>query len=339
MQERVEGSATGTTRPPSPPSVLVIGARRAQQGIGEFVARSFHDAGARVAAIVGTTAPTLLEARDALARRHGIHCHGYVNLIEALEVERPNIVAVCSPIAAHHRQLERVAAAGAHCLCEKPMWWADLPQLELVRETGALVDEFIARNGYLALITQWPATLATYWTLYPEVQGETVKSLAMLMGPTHYGPRMVLDAAPHLISLLQALVGLGEVEVPAVEWAASRREVTVRFRYRPVNGATVAAQLELRQTPAPPRPAGYAINGRWVERVIELPAYDMSFVAAGRRTPLPDPLAQHVQQFLHCVDAGKSADRPALVEGMRALAMLHSAAHASFPGEIPTVAP
>ena len=52
-------------------SVLVIGARRRRQGIGEFVARSFAGAGAEVRGIVGTTPQSVEETRaHLLAGRH-----------------------------------------------------------------------------------------------------------------------------------------------------------------------------------------------------------------------------------------------------------------------------
>lgn len=312
------------------PSVLVIGARRAQQGIGEFVARSFANAGARVAAIVGTTARTLLEARDALDHRYGISCNGYVNLSEALEVERPDIVAICSPFLAHRRQLRLAAAAGAHCLCEKPMWWDDSMSQDLVRETDAIVDEFESRDRHLALVTQWPITLETYWSVYPSARGEPIRTLDMLMGPTHFGPRMVLDAAPHVISLLQALVGTGTVKAEAVTQIEETRTLRIEFEYLPAVGESVAVGFELRETPAPPRPAGYAINGRWVDRVIELPAYEMFFEGGGRRVALPDPLELLVGNFLGAIENGRKIDRTSLVEGMRGLGRLHQAARATF---------
>lgn len=313
------------------PSVLVIGARRANQGIGEFVARWFAQEGARVTAIVGTRPNSILEARDTLRQNYGIECNGYANLSEALDKERPDIVAICSPFTKHRDQLLRVAEAGAHCLCEKPMWWDETMsdssrgrEASVREQTERLVDAFEERGLALSLVTQWPQTLETYYQIYPELRGEPVRSFDMLMGPTQLGPRMVLDAVPHVLSMLQALVGVGTVEAPRVAIDPALETLTLGFVYVGSGSAKVEARCEFRQTPSPPRPAAYAINGHRVDRAIQLPDYDMFFEGSGKKRPLPDPLQGLIEQFLAQIVPAGTTDRAALVEGMAALDYLYS---------------
>ena len=100
--------------------VLIIGARQRRQGIGHYVAREFNAAGCEVCAVVGTSDPTAAEARDAL-RAFGIVATPYSDLREALDQQRPDIVAICSPYVVHREHLLLTADARAHCLCEKPL--------------------------------------------------------------------------------------------------------------------------------------------------------------------------------------------------------------------------
>ncbi|HZL98607.1 MAG TPA: hypothetical protein VFD43_00015, partial [Planctomycetota bacterium] len=133
-------------------------------------------------------------------------------------------------------------------------------------------------------------------------------------------------------SLLQALAGRGTV----VDAAA--REPSAAGRGGPPGGAPLAAldlrftwagsggripvELELRQCPEQPRPAGYALDGRWADREVRLPAYAMTLVAREsppRAVPLDDPLDAHVAGFVAGIAAGRPTDVEALVESLVAL--------------------
>jgi hypothetical protein len=100
---------------------------------------------------------------------------------------------------------------------------------------------------------------------------------------------------------------------------AGRAALDLEFRWRHAGGATEVA-LRLRQCPEQPRPAGYALDGAWVERRVALPAYAMSLVAPdGRGEPLQDPLDALVAGFAADAAAGRATDVEALVESMTAL--------------------
>ncbi len=317
------------------PKVVVIGARRVRQGIGEYVARAFARADAALVGVVGTSAATAAAARDGLAARHGIDCRPYDDLDRALAAERPDIVAVCSPHGCHFGQLETIARFGAHCLCEKPLGWDD--GIDRVATAARIVDAFLSKRLLLRLITQWPATLEDYYHLYPEKRGVVPRRFDMLLGPSTTGAAGVVDSLPHVLSMLQALVGAGEVRAPVARWgSADRREVEIAFGYKyppaadsraeAQRSAEVEVHCRLVTTPAPPRPAAYAIDGLRADRLVELPSYRFRLSGGGRSIEMPDPLDRWVARFLAALAAGESADRRLLMDAVALLEPLAAAA-------------
>lgn len=315
--------------------VVVVGARCAHQGIGEYVARGFQDNGVEVAAIVGTRATTILETRATLKERYGIECHGFTMLDEALDRVRPDFVAICSPFQFHREQLQLVANAPAHCLCEKPMWWEDRMDGYALK-TAEAIDGFESAGRYLALMTQWPETLPTFDALHPGVRETPLERFDMWMGPTTTGPRIVLDAAPHCLSLLEALAGVGRVIDPVADFGHTAAAdpgaspppagvLELRFTYRASHG-DVKICCHYTETPAPPRPAAYAINGHRVDRAIRQPGYHQFFQAGAQEASLPDPLPLLIQRFVEQATAGTAPHRDSLLAAMTNLHELHNCA-------------
>jgi len=301
-------------------SVVIIGARCRRQGIGEHVSRAFAAAGAEVRAVVGTSQTTADEARDALAAGYDIHCTAYDSLAAALDRERPDIVAICSPYGVHLEQLRAVARSGAHCLCEKPLWWGE--GVEHARATEAVVDPFIHNGRYLALVTQWPYTLPAYYRLHPEVEGTAVETFQMELSPIAGGPTMVLDAVPHLLSMLHHLVGVGEVVAPWLSFAdAAQETMALGFDYRHAAGTTTV-RFAATVCATKPRPAAYAINHRRAERRIHLLDYRMSLAAGAAQVAMDDPLDLLVANFLAQAVRGNVPDRQRLIYSVTALAQI-----------------
>ena len=313
---------------------VVVGARCARQGVGEYTARWLAAEGVEVAAVVGTRAETVALAQENLRVRYGLEARGSTSLHEALTVERPELVAIGSPHACHPEHLREVAELGAHCLCEKPLWWDEevLPAPdEAAGQTHELLEPFSRQARLLDLVTQWPCTLPAFEALHGALErGDhglaRIQHFAMLLSPTRLGPAMVPDAAPHVLSMLEALVGPGDVLAAVARYPeAGGREVRLEFRYR---HATGEVQVEGRfvTTEHRPRPAAYAVDGRWVERHIQLPSYQISFRADGREVEVEDPLRQLVRRFLERLSAGETVDVERLGTGMRNLALLARAA-------------
>ncbi len=284
---------------------VVIGARRARQGIGAFVGQALLDAGCELVGVVGTSPETVREPAEAFATR------GYLDLADALKTERPDFVAICSPIEFHREHLELVADAGCHCLCDKPLWWDESASVD------GLVDRFDAHGKHLALLTQWPHALPAYYRLHPDMVGEEVYRFRMDLGPASTGTQMVLDSVSHPLSMLERIAG--PAPVTEAFGGAAGSTTRIDFAYGEVH-----VELTLTTSPTPPRPAEFAINERWARRVIE-PEYQLFLEDKGRRVPMPDPMPLRVAEVVKAAREGLPTDRTSLVLGMANLKVLMQA--------------
>ncbi len=314
--------------------VAVVGARRKRQGTGEYVAREFARCGCEVRAIVGTSQSSIELARVVLRERYDIECNGYTSLAALLDAEKVDVVAVCSPPHAHLSQLELAAQVGCHVFSEKPLWWSDqlVSAADEVREHAEqLLGSFLRQRRYLALNTQWPFTLDAFRRLHPHAlaAGRAPERFSMWLSPTSGGRQMLVDSAPHLLSMLYALAGPGEIGQIRAEYMdlpayGARSAMQLSFIYRHALGVT-EVEFSLSRCAQPPRPAGYSVNGFGVQRHIELPGYLLSFSANGDSVPVPDPLAAAVADFVRSLEGGREPDRTTIVDGMVQLQQLVAA--------------
>jgi len=313
---------------------IVIGARRRRQGTGAFVAQALRRAGVEIAAVVGTSGQTVSEATRALMATGGVAPRGYTSLDAALREERAQMVAICSPYTAHRAQLEQVVQANRHCLCEKPLWWPSAtPGAQT--DDAAIVECFAARGLLLDMVTQWPYTLPAYDGLHGEASRRPVATFAMSLSPMTHGAAVIPDCAPHVLSMLHALVGVGEVEDARIAYEdVAGRAMRLRFRYR-CEGGEVGVESRFVTSDARPRAASYAINGRRIDRVIRLPTYQIAFEADGHSIAVEDPLQVLVARFVRRTQAGETTDVAKLEAAMRGLVRLARAVPTCTAGDDP----
>ena len=294
--------------------VLIVGARRRNQGLGEFIAKYFHEQGAEVCGIVGTSSDSVEDTARYLKQQYGFSTQGYTDLKSAIEQAKPTVVVIASPTAVHRQHLETVAKSGVSCLCEKPLFWDDGKPVD-PKEVERLVKRFCGAGQLLQLVTQWPETLDEYYSLYPEVRDQPVERFEMLLGPASSGINRVIDSLPHVLSMVHCLTGLGEVQNPRAA-AKNPEHLTVSFDYRHATGS-LEVTVDLIQTPESPRPAGYALNGHAVRRSIQLPEYQMLFTGeSGKPVAVADPLKKRVRNFLADLENGKPTDKQQLIASM-----------------------
>ena len=271
-----------------PLRVAVVGARRRRQGTGEFMARDLARAGCEVAAVVGTTPASAREAADHLRAAYGVDPAPVTDLAQV--VGEVDAVAIASPSEHHLPALELALEARRHVLCEKPLWWA--PDLDLGPAGAARVAEVTGRLAARAaeagrvvwVNAQWPFTLPAFDALHPGARAGPPRTFVMHMGPTARDPvAMVQDSASHFLSMLEALCGPGRLERVRVDLVGDLRAPEVEpgpdapGEARPGldlacawvhAGGETDARFVLRRWPRPPRPAGYALDGRAAERRI-----------------------------------------------------------------------
>ena len=300
--------------------VLIVGARRRKQGLGEFIAQYFYEQGAEICGIVGTSSQSVEEAANHLQQQYEITSQGYTDLATAIEQTHPTCVVIASPTGVHRQHLETVAAFGVSCLCEKPLLWEDGTTCE-PDEVERLVDHFCGEGQLLQLVTQWPETLDEYYSLYPEVKAQPVERFEMLLGPTSSGINMAIDSLPHVLSMVHCLMGVGEVQkVEATYNGHDHLDIT--FDYQHAEGR-LEVIVNLIQSPESPRPAGYSINGHVVRRSIQLPEYQMMFTdASGKQVAVEDPLKKLVRRTLADLESGKPTDKKQLIASMIDLKVL-----------------
>jgi hypothetical protein len=294
------------------PRIGLIGARRARQGTGPYVARDLHALGLEVAAVLGTSEATVGEAVRQLAESYGIDAEPYTDRERMLATASLDALAVLSPAATHEAHLEAALASGLHVLCEKPLLWGGSG---VFGRGVSLVEAFRSRGLILFENCQWPFTLPAFHALHPEAPPGPPSRFAMRLSPTVSGLELIGDSLPHPISMLQALAPdpgarIAEIHVEAL--SSALEDADFRFTYRAA-GAEIACEVVLRHGREQPREAGYALDGRGATRALSMPDYSMEFRDGERSVPLPEPLTACLRQFttsLGAVLAGATPPDP-----------------------------
>jgi hypothetical protein len=264
------------------------------------VARDLLAAGAEIPGFVVTSS----ESRDAVARAWaadlGIHPRGHLELESLLRSERLDALAILSPAETHERILSAALEAGLHVLCEKPLVWG---RPGLGRIAQRIAAGFEARGLLLWENCQWPYTLPAFERLHPGALLQPPRKLVVRLQPASTGAQMLGDAAPHALSLIQALLPGAAGEIEELRFQGGRpasRRLAARFRYRAGERA-LEVEIELVRSDQRPRQACLEIDGRRAERLVAADGYQLSFAGDGRTVPLPDPLTLLVADFTRAI--------------------------------------
>ncbi len=296
---------------------IIAGARSVRQGTGPFLAAAMNAAGARVTGIVGTSNESTQAAQVELKNDWGLTVNTYTSITAAVEAEQADVVVVSTPWQFHSAHLEEVARAGCHCLVEKPLLW---PGQE--SDVLEVIKKFEERGLLLHMVSQWPFTLREFRELHGTLPSSP-STFCMRLSPLSIGPHMIPDAAPHFVSLLQALVGAGGCrDVRLVERGPD--DIDLRCMYAHAGGE-LDATLTLKTVPSRPRPAWIEIDGLRAERAVELPQYRQFFVAGDKRVALDDPMHCVAREFLSRLEQGTETNAAALLSGHRNLMQLAAA--------------
>ena len=282
-------------------AVGIVGARRARQGLGPYVARDLIALGAELRGYTATSEATLSQAARQL-EEYGIQSNGYTSVDRLIESENLDALAILSPADHHFAALEQALAARLHVLCEKPQLWGP----GSAETAEGMVRQFESQSLLLFENCQWPRTLETYFSLFPDAAGRTPQCFSMSLCPASAGLQLLIDALPHPLSMLAALAPGPDSRIENLELEihnAQRDHLGLRFEYV-TSTARIRTQLEfLRRDQPGPRPASYALDGGWVERRIREPGYRMELTDGARAAELPDPLRAHLGLFLETAQA------------------------------------
>lgn len=196
-------------------SVAVIG----ESGIGQHHARWHTVCGSEVVAFVGTSDASVMRTLQRLADYFGFQGRGYKSVPEMLAQEQPDIVTVGSPHNHHKEHALSAIEAGAHVLCEKPLFWdEDLPPDRILADGSEITAAALASDRLFGVTAQYPVCLPMYRELYRIVRGDltVVESVDMEMEVQRLGERKLfdqnwIDVASRPLSLVIAFLGRGAI--------------------------------------------------------------------------------------------------------------------------------
>ncbi|MGC9324357.1 MAG: Gfo/Idh/MocA family protein [Desulfomonilia bacterium] len=279
-------------------NVTIIGAARRNNGIGEYIARYFHDLGASVTAVLGTTMQTASKAAERLLR-YGIQASPYTDFSRMISEKRPEAVAIASPSSTHAAYLRGCVDAGVHVFCEKPCIPPDpeVPDSYL----HALFEQASSRGIRIVMNSQWPFSLPFYDALCGRLSPRDVEAFFIHLSPLVHGKEMITESLPHALSLLYARLGPGRIADLAVR--EQHLGLLVEFVYSSSSGEC-SVMVEMEQEIHQPRSFSYGFNGRIVRRVIELGSYTIYLTFGNEILKIPDPLELSVGDFMAAVDTG-----------------------------------
>lgn len=311
--------------------VAIVGPGRSKQGTGPFIARTFKQLGCEVEAVVSSSLASAKQAAQTLQSDFQIQCSAHESLQQLLNNHSIDVVVISSPVDSHLKNIDTAIQAGCHVFCEKPLWWSQSISTKEIQSINnqaiQLANLCNSHKVLLQLNTQWPYTLPTYYELYPQLKKQkSIESFAMWLSPQSHGCTMIVDAAPHLFSMLYALVGSGKINNIGSNYdnANPEQDLHITFDYLHAFGDT-RVSISLISSDTFPKPAAYAINDLRVDRHVELPNYLISLRSDEHQLPVEDPLTSSIKNFISTVHSKASSDEVALIDGMTHLAQLYQA--------------
>lgn len=280
-------------------NIGLIGARRARNGIGEFIGKYLHRNNARVVCVLGTTGQTALQASDAL-KRHGISARPYRDFAEMISSENLDAVAIASPASTHYAYLLEAIDKGLSVFCEKP--FLDPADGGAAGRLKSLFQRSSAAKVTIAMNSQWPFCLPFYERLCGHVRAADVRSFSMRLSPIVSGPDMIPDSVPHALSILYAAIGEGTISDLSIDQGAGKMDI--EFSYA-AKECLCKTSLSLVQEAAQPRTFSFGFNGLEALRLIDMAAYDISLCHGEKRIRIEDPLELSVKDFVESVSEGR----------------------------------
>jgi len=307
----------------------IVGARRAHQGLGPFVARDLAASGVEVAMVLGTTEATARAAAEQVgeqvARASGAPPPRWTTDPDEFDAANLQLACVLSPAGTHLAHVERALAAGRHVLCEKPFLWG--PERSWSETAAELEARFRADGRVLAVNAQWPWTLDAH-AAATGPRTEPVRTLVMGLTPASKGLQMIGDALPHPLSLAQALrPDLDRTAAVEIHEPEKNRMEIVLLLEGARGAMKVRVLLDATEAPGP-RAAWYSVDGRRADRLIDPADYSLSLRGRDTLVPLPDPLTARVASFVEQVQGGSPCPWTRPGDLARRAAMLEAATSA-----------
>ncbi len=218
---------------PRHPKVAILGA----SGIGRFHAAWWGVEGVEVVAFLGSSQESLERTSKLLAEALPQQQQppvGYTDLAQLLSESKPDIVDVCLPDVMHYQACKTALAAGCHLLCEKPICYDPaLTTQQLLAQLDELIELAQANNCLFGLSTQYFALAQTCRRLMNS--SEPIRTIsAQLYTPLKQRPKgpeeAWIDLGPHLLAMIQGIIGHRQVQKNTLHWATSGSSIKLCFQ-------------------------------------------------------------------------------------------------------------
>lgn len=286
--------------------IAILGARRARNGIGEYIGKYLEKNGAHVVCVLGTSEATARQASASLGQ-YGVAARPYHDFSEMIASEKLDAIAIASPARAHHEYLASALEKGLSVLCEKPFLNPDRENIG--KELESLFEISRQKGTTVAMNSQWPFCLPFYDELCGRVHPCDIKSFFIRLSPLCSGADMIPDSVPHGLSILYCALGKGTIS--DLSFSRGEHEMAVIFTYVTEHG-NCRVSMSLFQERMQPRTFSFGFNDLLVQRTVDVTSYDISFAFGEKRIRIPDPLELSVRDF---IDAHASGREPAIGEG------------------------
>jgi hypothetical protein len=181
--------------------IAILGA----SGVGRVHARIFHEAGADVCAVLGSSKESAKYASIKLKDLYGIDSQPY-HCIDTLLVEaRPNAVSICTPPQFHFEEIIAAFEKRVGVFCEKPLfWYSGISKLEV---EGRLAE--IETHPHRQL---WVNTSNAYFVeqikkLVSPISKKNALTFCFETQGKNQGREIGVDLLPHGLSIILELFG------------------------------------------------------------------------------------------------------------------------------------
>jgi hypothetical protein len=234
-------------------------------------------------------------------------------------------VAICSPAETHLDYLAAALEGRLHVFCEKPILWpADhsLGTFEpMIARLARALDSAVRDGLVVHENAQWVYTLDDVRRIAGECGLPDIGRFRCELSPASgTAPEMVMECSAHANSLLLGLgcSGIEDLRV-SFERGEGRRGAVLEigFRSRGASGGPVEVEYRFAQQTRQPRAAAYEIDGRRVERRIELDGYRIFLRCGSRECAIRDPLRSSVEDFLAKVAGKNRRPDPSILPNIR----------------------
>lgn len=276
----------------------IIGAGRKRNGIGEYIAKYFHDNRAEVTGVLGSSEKTALSAATNLTK-YGIKAQPYTNFSTMIHEAQVECVAIASPSITHKTYIEQCIEAGVHIFCEKPFTSPDVPNAPAWTEN--ILAKAQEKGLTVALNSQWPFSLPFYEELCGKLDPTGIKEFSIRLSPLSIGHEMIPDSVPHALSLLYVAAGSGRID--GLSFQGGEDSLMIRFTYL-TEHTRCETLIELMRETLQPRTFFFGFNGRVVTRHIDLGTYTIHLTYEDKTLKIADPLGLSVRDFLTAVSSG-----------------------------------